>query len=66
MGAVDLPYTRLRDMSLVVDGYNGNVHLNPQPEILCALSRHRRAGCGVQPGSRVPARPALRHPDAQR
>jgi phosphotransferase system enzyme I (PtsP) len=34
MGAVDLPYTRLRDMSLVVDGYNGNVHLNPQPEIL--------------------------------
>jgi phosphotransferase system enzyme I (PtsP) len=34
MGAVDLPYTRLRDMSLVVDGYNGNVHLNPTPPIL--------------------------------
>jgi phosphotransferase system enzyme I (PtsP) len=34
MGAVDLPYTRLRDMALVVDGYNGNVHLNPQAEIL--------------------------------
>lgn len=31
MGAVDLPYNRLRDMSLVVDGYNGNVHLNPSP-----------------------------------
>ncbi|WP_439102700.1 phosphoenolpyruvate--protein phosphotransferase [Congregibacter sp.] len=29
MGAVDLPYKRLRDMSVVVDGYNGNVHLNP-------------------------------------
>ena len=34
MGAVDLPYARLRDMSLVVDGYNGNVHLNPRREIL--------------------------------
>jgi phosphotransferase system enzyme I (PtsP) len=34
MGAVDLPYTRLRDMSLVMDGYNGNVHLNPTPPIL--------------------------------
>jgi len=34
MGAVDLPYTRLRDMSLVVDGYNGNVHLNPTAPIL--------------------------------
>jgi phosphotransferase system enzyme I (PtsP) len=34
MGAVDLPYTRLRDMSLVVDGYNGNVHLNPTIDTL--------------------------------
>ncbi|MFT7286576.1 MAG: phosphotransferase system enzyme I (PtsP) [Halieaceae bacterium] len=34
MGAVDLPYRRLRDMSLVVDGYNGNVHLNPKPAII--------------------------------
>ncbi|MEM6774420.1 MAG: phosphoenolpyruvate--protein phosphotransferase [Pseudomonadota bacterium] len=34
MGAVDLPYTRLRDMSVVVDGYNGNVHLNPTAPIL--------------------------------
>lgn len=33
MGAVDLPYTRLRDMALVVDGYNGNVHLNPTPPL---------------------------------
>ncbi|CAN0601908.1 unnamed protein product, partial [Ectocarpus sp. 12 AP-2014] len=33
MGAVDLPYSRLRDMSLVVDGYNGNVHINPTPAI---------------------------------
>lgn len=32
MGAVDLPYNRLSDMALVVDGYNGNVHLNPTPE----------------------------------
>ena len=26
MGAVDLPYTRLQDLELVVDGYNGVVH----------------------------------------
>jgi phosphotransferase system enzyme I (PtsP) len=29
MGAVDLPYTRLQDRELIVDGYNGSVHLNP-------------------------------------
>lgn len=34
MGAQGLPYQRLGDMSVVVDGYNGNVHLNPRPEIL--------------------------------
>ncbi len=34
MGAVDLPYTRLRDMTVVVDGYNGAVHLNPPQEAL--------------------------------
>ena len=33
MGAVDLPYTRLQDRELVIDGYNGTVHLNPLPEI---------------------------------
>ncbi len=38
MGAVDLPYTRLREMTLVVDGYNGAVHLNPPTE---AIERYR-------------------------
>jgi phosphotransferase system enzyme I (PtsP) len=33
MGAVDLPYTRLQDRELVIDGYNGTVHLNPLPDI---------------------------------
>ncbi len=33
MGAVDLPYTRLRDRELIIDGYNGMVHLNPLPEV---------------------------------
>ena len=33
MGAVDLPYTLLQDRELVVDGYNGSVHLNPLPEV---------------------------------
>ena len=33
MGAVDLPYTQLEDVELVVDGYHGTVHLNPLPEI---------------------------------
>ncbi len=34
MGAVDLPYTRLEGRQVVVDGYNGSVHLNPRPEVL--------------------------------
>ena len=34
MGAVDLPYTRLEGRSVVIDGYNGAVHLNPRPEVL--------------------------------
>ncbi len=33
MGAVDLPYTLLQDREVVVDGYNGSVHVNPLPEI---------------------------------
>ncbi|MDO8860240.1 phosphoenolpyruvate--protein phosphotransferase [Haliea sp. E1-2-M8] len=33
MGAVDLPYTRLQDREVVIDGYNGIVHLNPLPEV---------------------------------
>jgi len=34
MGAVDLPYTRLRDMRAIVDGYSGVVHLNPSEELV--------------------------------
>lgn len=34
MGAVDLPYTRLQDRDVIVDGYNGTVQLNPLPEVL--------------------------------
>lgn len=34
MGAVDLPYTKLQGRNLVIDGYNGTVHLNPPPEVL--------------------------------
>lgn len=33
MGAVDLPYTRLEGREVVIDGYNGIVHLNPLPEV---------------------------------
>ncbi len=33
MGAVDLPYARLQDREVIIDGYNGTVHLNPVPEI---------------------------------
>ena len=33
MGAVDLPYARLQDREVIIDGYNGTVHLNPLPEI---------------------------------
>ncbi len=33
MGAVDLPYTKLQDRELIIDGYNGVVHLNPGTEL---------------------------------
>ncbi len=33
MGAVDLPYTRLQDRELIIDGYCGEVHLNPGAEL---------------------------------
>ncbi len=34
MGAVDLPYTRMRDRELIIDGYNGAVYVNPEPAVL--------------------------------
>jgi phosphotransferase system enzyme I (PtsP) len=33
MGAVDLPYTRLQDRELIIDGYYGVVHLNAPEDI---------------------------------
>lgn len=33
MGAVDLPYHRLQDREVIIDGYNGTVHLNPEPQV---------------------------------
>jgi phosphotransferase system, enzyme I, PtsP len=33
MGAVDLPFTWMQDRELIIDGYNGTVHLNPQAEL---------------------------------
>ncbi|MCX2980081.1 phosphoenolpyruvate--protein phosphotransferase [Halieaceae bacterium IMCC14734] len=39
MGAVDLPYTRLEDQELIIDGYYGEVHMNPDAAI-----RRRFAG----------------------
>jgi len=33
MGAVDLPYSRLQDREVIIDGYNGTVHLNPPEEL---------------------------------
>jgi len=32
MGAVDLPYAQLHGRELIIDGYNGTVHINPEPE----------------------------------
>ena len=68
MGAVDLPYTRLQDRELIVDGYNGSVHLNPLPEVRAryrelvnqdqALSRDleslRDLPCETPDGRRLP------------
>jgi phosphotransferase system, enzyme I, PtsP len=33
MGAVDLPYTRLQDLELIIDGYCGEVYLNPSDDL---------------------------------
>ena len=33
MGAVDLPYTRVDGMELIVDGNRGEVYTNPSPEL---------------------------------
>lgn len=33
MGAVDLPYMKLQDRELIIDGYNGSVYLNPPAEL---------------------------------
>ena len=34
MGAMDLPYHRLHGRQLIIDGYQGLVHINPPPELL--------------------------------
>lgn len=33
MGAIDLPYIKLQDREVIIDGYNGTVHINPLPNI---------------------------------
>ncbi|EED34848.1 phosphoenolpyruvate-protein phosphotransferase [Luminiphilus syltensis NOR5-1B] len=33
LGAAELPFTRLSDRDLVIDGYNGTVMVNPRPEV---------------------------------
>tara|TARA_R110002072_G_scaffold10831_20_gene50100 strand:- start:168 stop:2444 length:2277 start_codon:yes stop_codon:yes gene_type:complete len=68
MGAVDLPYARLQDRELIIDGYNGTVHINPAPEFRLrfqkildqdrALSRDLEAlrdePCETSDGVRIP------------
>ncbi|MBX2809351.1 MAG: phosphoenolpyruvate--protein phosphotransferase, partial [Cellvibrionaceae bacterium] len=34
MGAVDLPYTHLEGQAMIVDGYRGNVYVNPSEQVL--------------------------------
>ncbi len=34
MGAVDLPFTRMEDTELIIDGHNGGVYTNPTPELI--------------------------------
>ncbi len=34
LGASDLPYNRLGDKTVVVDGYNGRVHINPHEQAM--------------------------------
>lgn len=39
MGAVDLPYTLLQDREIIIDGYYGEVHLNPSAELRLRFSQ---------------------------
>lgn len=68
MGVEDLPYTRLQGRDVIVDGYNGEIHLNPSPQLKerfveirdedQALSRDleelRDVRCETLDGHRVP------------
>ena len=68
MGAVDLPYTRLEGKTVIIDGYNGVVHLNPSTMLLerfeelveqeAALSKDleslRDVDCETADGYRIP------------
>ncbi len=68
MGATDLPYNRLGDKKLVVDGYNGRVYINPHPNALVRfqqlvdedrvlseeLSTLTREPCETLDGHRIP------------
>lgn len=68
MGASDLPYNRLQNKQLVVDGYSGGVYINPPPQAIqrfqelvdedLALSEElaklRDEPCQTRDGKRLP------------
>jgi len=51
LGAADLPYNRLENKTVVVDGYNGRVHINPHEQ---ALARFRMLVNQTRDGRRMP------------
>ncbi len=68
MGAVDLPYAKLQNRELIIDGYNGTVHINPAPafrrrfqkildqdrELSRDLEALRDEPCETTDGQRIP------------
>lgn len=68
MGAVDLPFSRMADQDLAVDGYNGAIYINPHETVRRrfeqlaaedtalsqALSQFRDEPCETPDGRRIP------------
>lgn len=62
MGAVDLPYSKVDGIDLIVDGYHGEVYTNPSAELVRQYSdvvaEERELSKAWRPCASCPARPS--------